>query len=302
MRELPLTVPGEHPLAGTLALPDGDGPFPAVVIASGSGPLDRDSNHRRARFDVGRQLALALTEAGFATYRYDKRGVGESPGDWRTVGLSDNVDDLARALEAVQARPEVDADRLLLAGHIEGAILAAAVAARGVPLVGVVLLSTSAPPGEELLLWQARQIAPTLPAPVRGLLRLLRTDLERKVAANHARIKATTTDVARIGGAKLNARWTREFMAHDPRADLARIDVPVLAITGAKDLQAKPDDLDVIATTAPRATVQRVPDLTHTLRLQPGAPSLAAYRKELREPVNRMVLAHVSQWCREVAG
>jgi uncharacterized protein len=303
VRELALTVPGDHPLAGTLTVPVGDGPFPAVVIASGSGPLDRDSNHRRARFDVGRQLALALTEAGFATYRYDKRGVGESPGHWRAVGLHDNADDLARALDAVRARPEVDADRVVLAGHSEGAILAAAVAARGVPVSGVVLLSTSATPGEELLLWQARRIAPTLPAPVRGLLRLLRIDLEKRVAANHARIKATTTDVARIGGAKLNARWTREFMAHDPRTDLARIKVPVLAITGDKDLQAPPDDLDVIADLIPGdVRIQRMPDLTHTLRTQAGRPSLAAYRGELREPVNRTLLADVSLWCREVTG
>jgi pimeloyl-ACP methyl ester carboxylesterase len=303
VRDLPLTVPGEHPLAGTLTLPDGDGPFPAVVIASGSGPLDRNSNHRRARFEVGRQLAVALTDAGFATYRYDKRGVGESPGDWRTVGFTDNVDDLGRALATVRARPELDAGRVLLAGHSEGALLAAAVAARaGRDVAGVVLLSSSATPGEELLRWQARQIAPTLPAPVRGLLRLLRTDLEKKVVKNHARIKATTTDVARIGGAKLNARWTRQFMAHDPRSDLARIEAPVLAITGAKDLQANPEDLEKIAAVVSGARVRRVPDLTHTLRLQPGAPSLAAYRRELREPVNRIVLADVSQWCREVAG
>jgi hypothetical protein len=93
-------------------------------------------------------------------------------------------------------------------------------------VAGIVLLSMSATPGEELLIWQARQIAPTLPAPVRGLLRLLRTDLVTKVAANHRRIKATTTDVARIGGVKINAKWTREFMAHDPRTDLARIGAP----------------------------------------------------------------------------
>ncbi|GAA3159309.1 alpha/beta hydrolase [Blastococcus jejuensis] len=304
MRELPLTIPGEPPLAGTLTLPDGDLPVPAVVIASGSGPLDRDSNHRRARFEVARQLSVALAECGLASYRYDKRGVGESPGDWRTAGLHDNVDDLGRALEAVRARPEVDPDRIILAGHSEGAILAAALAARvGSRVAGAVLLSTSATPGEELLRWQARQIAPSLPAPVRLLLRLLRTDLEKKVAANHRRIKATTTDVARIGGARINARWTREFMAHDPRADLARIAVPVLAITGEKDLQVPAADLDTVAALVPGgATVQRVPDLTHTLRLQPGPPSLRAYRKELREPVNRALLADVCRWCRDVAG
>jgi pimeloyl-ACP methyl ester carboxylesterase len=303
VHELSLVIEGESPLAGTLALPDGVGPFPAVLIASGSGPLDRNSNHRRARFDVARQLAQSLADAGLASLRYDKRGVGESAGDWRTVGLHDNVDDLATALATLAARPEVDADRVLLAGHSEGALLAAALAARGAAVRGVVLLAVSATPGEELLRWQAGRIAPTLPAPVRGLLRLFRVDLEKKVAANHARIKETTTDVARIGGARINARWTREFMAHDPRADLAVIAVPVLALTGEKDLQVPPDDLDVLASTvAGPVRVHRVPDLTHTLRTQPGTPSLGAYRKEVRRPVNQDVLRTVTHWCREIAG
>ncbi len=303
MEELPLHIPGGHPLNGTLTLPDSGLPAPAVVIASGSGPLDRDSNHRRARFDVARQLAHALAAGGLASLRYDKRGVGESPGDWRRAGLHDNVDDLGRARDALAARPEVDPRRILLAGHSEGAILAAALAARGVPTSGVVLLSMSATPGEELLRWQARTIAPTLPAPVRALLRLFRVDLEKKVAANHERIKATTTDLARIGGAKLNARWHREFLAHDPRADLRRITVPVLALTGEKDLQVDPADLEAIAATVPGgATIHLVPDLSHTLRRQPGVPSLKAYKKELREPVDPELLGTVVRWCRKVTG
>ena len=303
MHELPLHIAGENPLNGTLALPEGGGPAPAVVIASGSGPLDRDSNHRRARFDVARQLAHALAAGGLASLRYDKRGVGESPGDWRLAGLYDNVDDLGRARDALAARPEVDPQRVLVAGHSEGAILAASLAGRGVPTAGVVLLSMNAVPGEELLRWQARRIAPTLPAAVRGLLRLFRVDLEKKVAANHERIKATSTDVARIGGARLNARWHREFMAHDPREDLRRITVPVMALTGAKDLQVDPADLEVIAASVlGGTTIHLAPDVSHTLRRQPGPPSLNAYKKELREPVDPRVLGAVVRWCREVTG
>ena len=303
MWELPVRVPGPCPLAGTLALPgaaDGS-PLPAVLIASGSGPLDRDSNHRRARFDVARQLATALAGAGIASLRYDKRGVGESPGDWRAAGLHDNVEDLGAALQVLRARPEVDPGRVLLAGHSEGAILAAALAARGAPVAGLVLLAMSATPGEALLRWQARQIAPTLPAPVRFLLRLFRVDLERKVAANHDRIRATTTDVARIGGARINARWSREFLAHDPRADLRRVTVPVLAMTGAKDLQVDPGDLTVLAdaVTGP-VEIRLLPDVTHTLRSQEGPASVSAYREELRAPVNQELLAAVVTWCREV--
>jgi uncharacterized protein len=301
VRELPLTVPGEPPLAGTLTLPDTSGPVPAVLLAAGSGPVDRDSNHRRARFDVTRQLAHALAGAGVASLRYDKRGVGDSPGDWRAAGLHDNVDDLGRALAGLAGRPEVDPSRIVLAGHSEGALLAAALAGRGVPAAGLVLLAASARPGRDLLRWQARQIAPTLPAPVHGLLRLLRTDLEQKVVANHARIEATTTDVARVGGARVNARWHREFLAHDPRADLARCAVPVLAVTGEKDLQVPAEDLEAIAAGTPGPVeLHRVPDLTHTLRRQPGRPSLKAYRAELRRPVDPEVRDTVVAWCRRV--
>jgi uncharacterized protein len=303
VRELPLVVPGDHPLHGTLALPDHGLPAPGVVIASGSGPLDRDSNHRRARFDVARQLAHALADGGLASLRFDKRGVGESPGDWRTVGLHDNVDDLGRARGALAARPEVDPGRILLAGHSEGAVLAAALAARGVPAAGVVLLSMSATPGDELLRGQARRIGPTLPRPVRGVLRLFRVDLEKRIAANHERIRGTTTDVARIGGARINARWTREFLDHDPRADLRRLAVPVLALTGTKDLQVDPADLERIAATVPGdVRTLLVPGVTHTLRHQPGPPSLGAYTRELRRPVNPDVLASVVRWCREITG
>ncbi|MGY1834486.1 alpha/beta hydrolase family protein [Blastococcus sp. SYSU DS0510] len=298
MRDVAVEVPGPSPLAGALALPDAPLPVPAVLLASGSGPLDRDSNHRRARFDVARQLAHALAGAGIASLRYDKRGVGGSPGDWRTAGLHDNVDDLGAALDHLRGRPEVDPARVLLAGHSEGALLAASLAARGAPVAGLVLLAMSATPGEELLRWQARQLGPTLPRPVRALLRLLRTDLETKVIANHERIRATTTDVARIGGARVNARWHREFLAHDPREDLRRIDVPVLAVTGTKDLQVRPEDLAVIAATVGgRVETRLVPDLTHTLRRQPGRASLTAYRRELRGPVDPEVLSTVVTWC-----
>jgi uncharacterized protein len=303
VRELPVEVPGDPLLAGTLTLPDAPAPVPAVLLAAGSGPMDRDSNHRRVRFDVTRALAHALADGGLASLRYDKRGVGASPGDWRAAGLYDNVDDLARAREALAARPEVDAGRVLLAGHSEGALLAAALAARGAPVAGVVLLAMSATPGAELLRWQARGIAPTLPAPVRGLLRLLRTDLEARTAANHRKVLGTTTDVARVDGVRVNSRWTREFLLHDPRADLARLTVPVLALTGDKDLQVPADDLAVLAATVPGPVeVQRVPDLTHTLRRQPRVASMRHYREELRRPVDPEVLATVVAWCRSVSG
>ncbi len=289
---------GGHTLTGTLTFPvTGRQPHPAALLIPGSGPVDRDSNHRRMPLDITRQLSHALADAGVASLRYDKRGVGASTGSWRSTGLYDNVDDARAALAALRQRPEVDSDRVVLVGHSEGALLAAAIAADDQALAGVVLLSAAAVPGEQLLRWQARQIAPTLPRPVRLLMRLLRVDLETKVANNHRKIKATTTDEAWIGAAKLNARWTREFLAHDPRPDLARITAPVLAVTGAKDLQVDVADLDTIAAVVPAgAETHALPDVTHVLRPQPGPASLSRYKQEVRQPVDPRVLNLVTDW------
>ncbi|WP_142024672.1 hypothetical protein [Blastococcus colisei] len=92
-------------------------------------------------------------------------------------------------------------------------------------------------------------------------------------------------------------------LAHDPREDLRRVAVPVPAVTGDEDLQVDPADLAVVAATVPgHATTVALPDVTHTLRRQPGSASSSAYRKERREPVNPEALATVVRWCREVTG
>jgi pimeloyl-ACP methyl ester carboxylesterase len=292
------------PLAGTLLLPAGPGPWPAVLLLPGSGPLDRDSDARRAPLGITRALAEALAAAGIASYRYDKRGVGASPGDWRRPGLWDGADDARAALRQLAARPEVDPGRLVLVGHSEGAILAAAVAADSdVPLAGVVLLSPTARRGEDVLVWQAEQVGPTLPAPVRTLLRVLRTDLVAAVQKNHARLRATTTDIARIKGVRMNARWHREFMAHDPSEHLRSLRLPVLAITGDKDVQAPPEDLRRVAELVPGPVEAHVvPDVSHLLRHQPASGSLRRYREEVRQPLDPRVLRLVLHWTGRTTG
>jgi alpha-beta hydrolase superfamily lysophospholipase len=320
VREVELRFPGpDRDLAATLALPDGAGPFPAAVLVSGSGPVDRDSNAPQLAIDSTRQLAHALARAGIASLRYDKRGVGasrllrdgstEDRNGWKRAGLFDNAADVAAAFTALAARPEADPERLFLIGHSEGATLVTRTGARllgqsaGPHPAGIVLLSAAATPGDALLRWQAAAILPTLPAPVRALLKLLRVDVVAKVSRNHDKIRATTTDVARIGGVKINAKWSREFLDYDPRPDLTRLHVPVLAVTGSKDLQVDPDHLAVIADTVP-GPVQTwlAPDVTHLLRTQPGTPSLRAYKEEVRRPVDPAVLDRVTGWLRGQAG
>jgi fermentation-respiration switch protein FrsA (DUF1100 family) len=128
-------------------------------------------------------------------------------------------------------------------------------------------------------------------------VRVLRIDLDKHVAASHARMSATTGDIARVGLRRVNARWQREFLAYDPAVDLGSCRLPVLAVTGGKDLHIDPDQLEAIrAAAAGPVTISRPPDLTHTLRRQPGRPTLLAYRKELRRPVEPALIAEVVTW------
>jgi hypothetical protein len=290
-------------LTGTVTMPAGrEGLVPAVLLVSGSGPIDRDGNHKRLKLDIQRQLALALADNGVASLRYDKRGVGASEGVFLEAGLYDNVDDAAAAFAALRAQPGIDANRVFIVGHSEGAIIAAALAARTSAAAGVVLLSATARRGDELLLWQARALTPTMPSIVRLILRLTRTDLVTKVSKNHDAIRRTVTDVARLGGRKINAKWLREFLAHDPRKDYPLITAPVLVLTGRKDLQTPADDVQTIASLlAGEATTFIVDDVSHILRTQEGEPTLQSYRKDARRPIDGRVVDHITSWIRQIA-
>ena len=296
---------GSLRLAGTLTLPGGgEAPWPAALLLVGSGPVDRNENMGLVRVDATRQLAHALAAAGIASLRYDKRGVGASDGgDWRAAGFFDAVDDAAAALTFLAALPEVDAERVAAIGHSEGAFTATALAGRGEPLAAVVLLAGSAVPGTEVGRYQARRFVSTLPRPARALVRRLRIDVDRRVDASHARMLATSGDVDRVGLRRVNARWQREFLAYDPAADLRRCRVPVLAVTGGKDVQIDPDQLDAIrAAAAGPVTISRPPDLTHTLRRQPRRPTVVRYLGELRRPVDPDLVAEVVAWTKDALG
>src|ERR1700740_773325 len=105
MRDIDLTFPSDDglPIAGTLTLPEGAGPHPAVLLLYGYGRADRDFNARRRRLNPGRAAARAAER--IATLRYDRRGVGDTPGDWHATGFTDNRDDAAAALRWLAARP-----------------------------------------------------------------------------------------------------------------------------------------------------------------------------------------------------
>lgn len=287
-------------IGGTLAeVPD---PVAAAVLITGSGKLNRDSDARLGRrgpvvlrTGVTRQVAEALGAAQVATLRYDKRGVGASGGDYLRAGLTENVADARAALRWLAAR--FPALPLLTVGLSEGTWHAARLAAQEQRVAGTVLLGAPARTGEEVIDWQIAAIEPTLPRAARVIMRLTRQDFDRAQHKRLAVLKASTSDVIRVSGVRVNARWWREFLRHDPAPDYAKIGTPVLALTGGHDLQVPPEDVAAIGRLVQGPFDGHVVgDLSHLLRPDPDRKGPLGYRRAVRQPVSAEVLALITAW------
>ncbi|MCC7003744.1 MAG: alpha/beta fold hydrolase [Gemmatimonadaceae bacterium] len=142
--------------SGVLTVPRAPGPHAAVLMIPGSGKQDRDESvcgHRP--FLV---WADTLTRAGFVVLRLDDRGIGGSSGDKDQMTHEDLVVDTAHAVLWLSRQPEVAPGRLAVLGHSEGALRAAAMGASP-QIAAVVMLAGPAVPGHALILSQSELLS-----------------------------------------------------------------------------------------------------------------------------------------------
>ncbi len=287
-------------LEGTFALPAGEGPFPAALLVVGSGEVDRNENHARIAMNVYNELAARLADAGFASLRFDKRGVGASEGSFLETGFFDNVADATAALTALCDRPEVDDRRVVVIGHSEGALIATRMAATAAPVAGVVLLAGTAQSGASVLEWQGREVVKHLKGFQGRLVRTLRIDPAKTQRKLFRKIQASDKAVMRVQlVVKLNAKWMREFISYNTADDLPRITVPVLAITGGHDIQVDPHDIERMQelVTAPFEG-HIIPGLSHILRR--GTPGTSDYRRQAAEALDAELVSIVEGWMKRL--
>ena len=235
-------------LGGTLTVPDGPGPHPAVVLVSGSGQTDRDftlDGHRS--FAV---IADHLARRGVATLRYDDREVGASGGTAAAMTFDDEARDVAAGMRALAARPDIDARRIGLVGHSHGGVIAPHVHSRHERAAFLVLLAAPAIRLDSLLARQNVRLALAAGMPaedaaavgrlVREVFRAARADTDSLVAAGqmqaaHERF-GMRGEAAQQSIRAHTARGFRDVMRLDPALALGRVDVPVLVVFGTKDL------------------------------------------------------------------
>lgn len=274
-------------LAGTICMPEGEGPHPAVVFITGSGPQDRDET----LFDHKPFLVLAddLARHGIASLRYDDRGVGGSGGDLGDATVEVFKGDVLGAIDLLRRTPGIDPRRIGLIGHSEGGIVAPAVAAESEDLAFIVLLAGTGVSGDEVLRVQTRALleasgaAPTLVAQTladqKKMLGLIGDPARREELFGHMR-ETVSRQMPGLEGAALeemvNAQvemvsspWFVAFVKHDPRPALRRVTCPVLALNGDLDLQVLPSqNLPEIRAALEEAgntdvTIRELPRLNH---------------------------------------
>jgi pimeloyl-ACP methyl ester carboxylesterase len=291
---------GSVPIAGTIATPDSGDRFPGALLIPGSGQVDRDENHKKLRLNVFKEMSAYLAGNGIATLRYDKRGVGASGGNYWETGMYDNVAVAVSGLNFMKTQPYFNGNKIFLIGHSEGAFISVKVAADGAAVAGVVLLAGAAHSGEDVMKWQAIQVARGMKGFNAFLIKLLRIDVSKSQQKMLNRLKDSTKDYMRVQlFARLNAKWFREFLAYNPADDLPKIKVPVLAVTGEKDIQVDANDLNLMAEIV-RAPFEYhiLPDVTHLLRPSAGEPSISDYKKLVKEPLDPRILELILAWLR----
>ena len=232
-------VSGSVSLRGTLTLPLGEGPFPAVVLLHGSGPQDRDETIGGLR--PFQDLAQGLASRGIAVLRYEKRTkvYGKEMAAAGDITVKDEVlDDALAALGLLREAAGVDRRRLFVVGHSLGALLAPRIAVLDGAVAGVVLLASPSRLMSEVVRDQAQWLA----GPGASDAQRFAAPAVRKEANALADLYAGRPDP--ISGPILGASRSYWLDLRDQHpVDAARsLDRPILVLQGERDYQVTMKD------------------------------------------------------------
>src|SRR5580704_10671776 len=253
-------------LPGTLTIPTGNGPFPAVVLLAGSGPNDRDesvgANH------IFKDIAEGLSSRGIVVLRYDKRTYAYRTLDpQKTTVKEEVIDDGVAAVTLLRARPEVAHDRIFVIGHSLGAIVAPEVARKARPVAGIVMLAPSGRKVPAVVVQQVRDIGQASPKEL--------AEIERQ---------ADEISVHKMPPAQFffgaTASYYYDLDARDEVAIARTLDVPILILHGSRDYQVTGEDIRHWQTGLKgdaKVQVQTFPALNHLFIAGAGKPGPADY-------------------------
>lgn len=251
-------------LAGTLTLPKGSKKYPAVILISGSGPQNRDSEvFGHKPFLV---LADHLTKQGIAVLRFDDRGVEESEGDLSNATSKNLANDVEAAVDFLKSRQDIDLNKIGLLGHSEGGLIAPMVAKNSKDVNFIILLAGQGLRGDKNLLLQKRileQKSGINELTVNqgqqifsGAYDLIRNseeeeeeeELQKKLKEYFLQQSAGSLNEKQIHTLvqQITSPWIKFYLKHDPAPVLEKTTIPVLALFGENDFQVPPVENSII--------------------------------------------------------
>jgi len=292
-------------LAGTLTKPSDQKNLPAVVLIAGSGRNDRDET------SMGHFLLLSdfLTRNGYAVLRYDKRGVGDSEGDYGLATTFDFADDTRAAMEYLKGHPDIDPATIGLIGHSEGAMIAPILESEYPGEVSfMVLMGGVGISGSDLLLIQSEKMSRISGVPEdeiqqtleynRKLYEIAKSDEADSVLA--VKMKEAVPGLGDNMLSMILSSWFRTFISLDMDEYISKVSCPVLAITGEKDVQCPPaENLAAIESSLKKAgnehyEIKEMPGLNHLFQT---AESGSPYEYEqLPEIISPDALNTILEW------
>lgn len=232
-REVELRVGDETSgLPATLSIPNGDGPFPAVVLVHGSGPQDRDSTvgPNRPFLDIARGLAAR----GVAVLRYEKRTKAH-PQEFADGGSVDleTTDDAVRAVALLRGQTGIDPKRVFVFGHSQGGMMAPRIGARDPQIAGLILLAAPSRPLLDILIEQNRRMAILNDGKTSDAESVAIQQLVDRIAA----VRSGREIAAAQAPMGIAPAYWRSVDAVDQVAEARAIAQPLLLLQGARDIQ-----------------------------------------------------------------
>lgn len=315
----------ETKLAGTLTLPQGEGPFPVAITISGSGASDRDASHFDHKpFHV---IADHMARRGIAVLRFDDRGRGNSTGDYTGATSADLATDAEAGIEFLKTHPKIDVGKIGMIGHSEGGMIAPMIAAERDDVHFIVLLAGTGVNGGAILKSQSTAMMKADGEPEEKLK--ANRDVHDAILSYYKRNPDATDEEVKVASkafmdsiedeetrklmepsakqlaAILKSNWVQYFVKYEPAETLAKVSCHVLAMNGEKDLQVLCDlNLVPIEKALEEGSpasfeIVRLPNMNHMFQETNGTGTPEDYGT-IEETFSPKALNLISDWVEKV--